>query len=76
MRLKLLIADDHQLMLEGIRLALADAPDIEIVGETSSGAEVFRSSGRRRPTSCSSTCVCPAWTVCAASSRCASGIPR
>jgi len=41
MRLKLLIADDHQLMLEGIRLALADAPDIEIVGETSSGAQVL-----------------------------------
>src|SRR5262245_54125827 len=40
MRLKLLIADDHQLMLEGIRLALADAPDIEIVGATSSGAQV------------------------------------
>ena len=41
MRLKLLIADDHQLMLEGIRLALADAPDIEIVGETSSGTQVL-----------------------------------
>ena len=41
MRLKLLIADDHQLMLEGIRLALADAADIEIVGETSSGAQVL-----------------------------------
>jgi DNA-binding NarL/FixJ family response regulator len=41
MRLKLLIADDHQLMLEGIRMALADAHDIEIVGETSSGAEVL-----------------------------------
>ena len=41
MRLKLLIADDHQLMLEGVRLALADAPDIEIVGATSSGAQVL-----------------------------------
>src|SRR5262245_38399532 len=41
MRLKLLIADDHQLMREGIRLALADAHDIEVVGETASGAEVL-----------------------------------
>jgi DNA-binding NarL/FixJ family response regulator len=41
MSLKLLIADDHQLVLEGIRLALADAPDIEIVGETLSGAQVL-----------------------------------
>ena len=38
---RILIADDHQLMLEGIRMALADAADIEIVGETSSGAEVL-----------------------------------
>jgi DNA-binding NarL/FixJ family response regulator len=41
MRLKLLIADDHRLMLEGIRLALADAGDIEIVGETSAGTQVL-----------------------------------
>jgi len=41
MRLKLLIADDHQLMLEAIRMALSNAPDIEIVGETSSGAQVL-----------------------------------
>ncbi len=41
MRLKLLIADDHQLMLEGIRLALADASDIEIVGEATSGTRVL-----------------------------------
>ena len=49
MRLKLLIADDHQLMLEGIRLALADAPDIEIVGETSSGAQVLPLVGKTSP---------------------------
>ena len=49
MRLKLLIADDHQLMLEGIRLALADAPDIEIVGETSSGAQVLPLVGQTSP---------------------------
>ncbi len=41
MRLKLLIADDHELMLEGIRMALADSPDIEIVGSTTSGSQVL-----------------------------------
>ena len=41
MRLKLLIADDHQLMLDAIRLALQDADDIEIVGETTSGSQVL-----------------------------------
>ncbi len=41
MRLKLLIVDDHELMLEGIRLALADSPDIEVVGLASSGSQVL-----------------------------------
>jgi len=41
MRLKLLIADDHRLMLDAIRMALADAADIEIVGETDSGSQVL-----------------------------------
>jgi DNA-binding NarL/FixJ family response regulator len=41
MRLKLLIADDHELMLEGIRMALAGASDIELVGATSSGSQVL-----------------------------------
>src|SRR3954451_363990 len=41
MRLKLLIADDHQLMLEAIRMALTEAPDIDIVGEPTSGAQVL-----------------------------------
>ena len=31
-RLKLVIADDHQLMIHAIRLALEDCDDIEIVG--------------------------------------------
>jgi DNA-binding NarL/FixJ family response regulator len=41
MRLKVLIADDHELMLEGIRLALSEAADMEVVGATSSGAQVL-----------------------------------
>lgn len=40
-RLRLVIADDHRLVLEGLRRALADAPDIEIVGEAHSGAAVL-----------------------------------
>jgi len=41
MRLKLLIADDHQLMLDAIRMALDGTEDMEIVGETTSGAQVL-----------------------------------
>ena len=40
LRRKLLIADEHELMLAGIRKALAGAPDLEIVGQTTSGSDV------------------------------------
>src|SRR5947207_12781244 len=39
--MKVLIADDHKLMVEGIRRALEPAEDIEIVGEASSGSQVL-----------------------------------
>jgi DNA-binding NarL/FixJ family response regulator len=38
--MKILIADDHRLMVEGIRRALESAEDIEIVGEASLGSQV------------------------------------
>jgi two-component system response regulator DevR len=41
-RLKVLIADDHELMLEAIRIALAQAPDeFEVVASTNRGARVL-----------------------------------
>ena len=49
MRLKLLVADDHKLMLAAVRTALADAPDIEIVGEANAGQEVLPLVGRTTP---------------------------
>jgi DNA-binding NarL/FixJ family response regulator len=38
---KLLIADDHRLLIEGVRLALAEHPDMEIVAEATSGSQVL-----------------------------------
>ena len=49
MRIKLLVADDHKLMLSAVRAALSDASDIEIVGEASSGSEVLPLVGRTTP---------------------------
>src|SRR6476660_7939474 len=49
MRLRLLVADDHQLMLAAVRLALRDAPEIEIVGEARTGEEVLPLAGRTSP---------------------------
>jgi DNA-binding NarL/FixJ family response regulator len=40
-KLKVLLADDHPLMLAGVRSALAEEKDIEIVGEATSGVQVL-----------------------------------
>jgi DNA-binding NarL/FixJ family response regulator len=48
-RLKLLIADDHRLMLAAIRCALQQADDIEIVGEAQSGSQVLPLVGQTHP---------------------------
>src|SRR4051812_24234046 len=39
--MRVLIADDHRLILEGIRSALAESPGIEIVGEAHVGTDVL-----------------------------------
>ena len=48
-RLKVLIADDHQLMIHAIRLALEDSEDIEIVAEADSGSKVVPLVGQTSP---------------------------
>ena len=47
--LKVLIADDHRLMLAGIRRALEQAEDIEVVGEAHSGSQVLPLVSRTNP---------------------------
>jgi len=47
--MKVLIADDHRLMVEGIRKALEPAEDIEIVGEALSGSQVLPLVRRTNP---------------------------
>jgi DNA-binding NarL/FixJ family response regulator len=39
--LRLLIADDHALMIEAVKLAVENEPDFEIVGEAESGSQVL-----------------------------------
>jgi DNA-binding NarL/FixJ family response regulator len=48
-RQRVLIADDHPLMLAALRLALQDIPDFEIVGAAQSGSEVLPLVGRTQP---------------------------
>ena len=47
--LKVLIADDHPLMIAGVRRALERSDDIEIAGEAHSGPELMALVERRRP---------------------------
>jgi DNA-binding NarL/FixJ family response regulator len=47
--LKVLIADDHPLMLAGLRRVLERSENIEIVGEARSGTDVIALIERRRP---------------------------
>jgi DNA-binding NarL/FixJ family response regulator len=41
MATRILLADDHRLMLAGIRRVLEDAGDFEVVGEATSGSQVL-----------------------------------
>src|ERR1700680_1271450 len=47
--LKVLIADDHPLMLQAIRRVLEASGDIDVVGEARSGEEVLALVERRKP---------------------------
>ena len=50
MRLKVVVADDHELMVEGVRLALAQAADdFEIVASTTRGEQVLPLVARHQP---------------------------
>jgi DNA-binding NarL/FixJ family response regulator len=40
-RLRVVLADDHGLMVEAVRLALADRPEFEIVGVAESGSQLM-----------------------------------
>ena len=57
--IRIVIADDHRLVREGIVGLLRMASDIEVVGQASDGEEALASSRRRSRTWRSSTCACP-----------------
>jgi DNA-binding NarL/FixJ family response regulator len=49
MTLKVLIADDHRLMVDGVRRALEREEDMEVVGEAFTGAQVLPLVARTQP---------------------------
>lgn len=49
MAVRLLIADDHEVVRAGLKSLLAAAPEVQVVGEAADGAEALRLSRRHRP---------------------------
>ncbi|WP_405018389.1 response regulator transcription factor [Kitasatospora sp. NBC_00070] len=47
--IRILVADDQQLVRMGLRMLFEQAPDIEILGEADNGAEAVRLAERLRP---------------------------
>ena len=39
--IKVLVVDDHPIVLNGIRQVLADTPDVQVAGQATSGAEAL-----------------------------------
>jgi DNA-binding NarL/FixJ family response regulator len=48
-RVRVLLADDHALLREGLRALLDGQPDFEVVGEASNGAEAIEQASRIMP---------------------------
>ncbi len=49
MSVKILLADDHSVVRQGLRLLLEEEPDFRVVGETGDGLEVAALVGRLQP---------------------------
>lgn len=49
MKLRVLLADDHRLVRQGLRLLLETAPEIEVVGEAEDGRRVLERVTETRP---------------------------
>jgi two-component system response regulator NreC len=48
-KIRIVIADDHAILREGVRLVLQSQPDIEVVGEASNGREAVAKAGELQP---------------------------
>ena len=49
MPIRIVAADDHQIMREGLKMLIADEPDLELIGEASTGRQALDMAGELTP---------------------------
>ena len=74
--IRLLIADDHPVVRDGLRGMVASEPDLEVVGEAGNGLEALALVPRVRPDVALVDLRMPAWTGWPPSGPCVSATPR
>ena len=62
-KIRALVVDDEPMARERVLSLLQHEDDVEVVGECGDGAQAVTAIHSMRPTSCSSTCRCPASTA-------------
>ena len=75
-KISVLLVDDHSLVRRGFRRLLEDAPDIEVVGEASDGAEAVKLAAQLRPRLIVMDCALPGMSGLDATRRILANLPE
>jgi len=75
-KISVLLVDDHSLVRRGFRRILEDAPDIEVVGEASDGAEAVKLAAQLRPQLIVMDCALPGMSGLDATRRILAKLPE
>lgn len=75
-KISVLLVDDHSLVRRGFRRILEDAPDIEVVGEASDGAEAVKLAAQLRPQLIVMDCALPGMSGLDATRRILTKLPE
>ena len=75
-KISVLLVDDHSLVRRGFRRILEDAPDIEVVGEASDGAEAVKLAAQLRPRLIVMDCALPGMSGLDATRRILNKLPE